>query len=169
MDRIKDFKEKLMTARPEEWEQIPDIDLYMDQVISYMTRQHIGLADDGDENLTPAMINNYVKNNLLPRAKGKRYSREHIGYLTAICLLKQVISVGETGVLLEKEMEHQDIKDFYQNYTEILNQEFCRTADELDENASDEEKIQLALKMAISSYAQMAACKKILEEIAAEE
>ncbi len=100
MDKIKEFKEQLTAARPEDWEQIPDIDLYMDQVISYMTRQHIGLELENEETLTSAMINNYIKSGLLPRAKGKKkYNREHIGYLTAICLLKQVLSVGETGVL----------------------------------------------------------------------
>ena len=58
MDKIKEFKEQLRNARPEEWEQIPDIDLYMDQVISYMTRQHIGLGLENEETLTSAMINN---------------------------------------------------------------------------------------------------------------
>lgn len=169
MDKIKDFKEKMMTSRPEEWEQIPDIDLYMDQVISYMTRQHIGLSEDGDENLTAAMINNYVKHGLLPRAKGKRYSREHIGYMTAICLLKQVISVSESGVLLEKEMEHQDIREFYQSYAGLLDEEFRRTASEINEEASEEELAHLALKMAVSSYAQMAACRKILQAIGPKE
>lgn len=165
MDGIKEYKEKLMELRPESWEQIPDIDLYMDQVISYMGRQHIGLAEDGDENLTAAMINNYVKNGLLPRAKGKRYNREHIGYLTAICLLKQVLSVNETGILLEKEMAHQDIESFYKNYKEILNKEYARTSEALPEDASDEELVQLALEMAVESYARMAACKKILQEL----
>ena len=54
MDKIKEFKEQLTAARPEDWEQIPDIDLYMDQVISYMTRQHIGLEleNEGDSDLS---------------------------------------------------------------------------------------------------------------------
>lgn len=169
MDKIKEYKDKLNNLRPEEWEQIPDIALYMDQVIGYMSRQHIGLADDGEENLTSAMINNYVKNGLLPRAKGKRYGREHIGYLTAICLLKQVLSVSEAGVLLKKQMEYQNIEEFYKNYKEILNMEFCKTGEELPEDASDEELAQLALKMAVESYAQMSACKTILKQLAVKE
>lgn len=165
---IKEYKDKLMSFRPEEWEQIPDIDLYMDQVINYMERQHIGLGEDGNENLTAAMINNYVKNGLLPRAKGKRYNREHIGYMTAICLLKQVLSVTETGVLLEKEMAHQDIESFYKNYKNILDAEYTKTSEALPDEASDEELVQLALEMAVTSYARMAACKKILEQLKSE-
>lgn len=168
MERLKHFKEQLQTKRPESWEQIPDIELYMDQVISYMSRQHIGLAPTGDETLTAAMINNYAKNGLLPRAKGKRYGREHLAYLTAICLLKQVLSVGETGTLLKKQMELRDIHEFYDDYLQILDSTFTETADRLDgisEEESEEVLAELALTMAVESYAKMLACKKILTAI----
>jgi hypothetical protein len=166
MEKVKDLKKKLQESRPEEWDVIPDIDLYMDQVISYMTRQHVGLEMDGDEeNLTSAMINNYIKSGLLPRAKGKKYNREHICYLTAICLLKQVLSVSEAGVLLSNQMEHRDIRDFYNNYNKVLDEEYNKVADEISDDASDEELAQTALRLAVSSYAQKLACKKILEDI----
>lgn len=166
METIKDLKKKLKESRPEDWDMIPDIDLYMDQVISYMTRQHIGLEMDGDEeNLTSAMINNYIKSGLLPRAKGKKYNREHICYLTAICLLKQVLSVNEAGVLLSNQMEHRDIRDFYDNYNQVLDEEYNKVADEISDSATGEELAQTALRLAVSSYAQKLACKKILEEI----
>ena len=82
-ERINELVSRLENSRPESWDKIPDIDLYMDQVIGYMKRQHIGLECEGEETLTPAMINNYMKSSLLPRAHGKKYDREHIGYLTA--------------------------------------------------------------------------------------
>lgn len=169
MKDLEAFKDKLKRSRPEQWDLIPDIDLYMDQVISYMPRQHIGLEPEGEENLTSAMINNYIKSGLLPRAKGKKYNREHIGYLTAICLLKQVLSVGETGILLKQQMEHRSVEDFYRHYTEILDEEFSRTAEEIDGDASEEELAQQALRLAVSSYAQMLACKRLLAFTAAEE
>ena len=169
MRELDEFKDKLRLARPEQWDLIPDIELYMDQVISYMTRQHIGLELDGDENLTSAMINNYIKSGLLPRARGKKYNREHIGYLTAICLLKQVLSVSETGALLRQQMENRSVEDFYRHYTEILDEEFSRTADEIGDGSDKEELMQLALRMAVSSYAQMLSCKKILEFTESEE
>lgn len=168
MSKIEEFKDLLEHSRPEAWERIPDIDLYMDQVISYMSRQHIGFSMDGEENLTSAMINNYIKNGLLPRAKGKRYSREHIGYLTAICLLKQVLSVGETGALMQNQMEHRDIEDFYRHYTETLDKVYNETAAELASKSDADELAQAALEMAVSSYAQMLSCKKILQDIAPE-
>ncbi len=157
------FKQRLQTQRPEDWEQIPDLDLYMDQVLSYMSRQHIGLAPSGDENLTPAMVNNYAKHGLLPRAKGKKYNREHLAYLTAICLLKQVLSVGETGVLLEKQMAHKEVQEFYRDYQNLLDRTFTETADAISEEADEGAMLELALSMAVESYAKMLACKQILQ------
>ncbi len=165
MDKLREFKDKMATVRPEDWNNIPDIDLYMDQVISYMQRQHLGLDLDGDETLTSAMINNYIKNGLLPRAKGKRYDREHIGYLTAICLLKQVLTVNETGILLNKEMENQGIEEFYDGYKELIGNVYEIVAESIDCEAGEEELVQQALRMAVSGYAQILACKKILQEI----
>ncbi len=159
------LRARLVSDRPEDWAKIPDIDLYMDQVISYMSRQHIGLAPEGDENLTSAMINNYIKSGLLPRAKGKRYSREHIGYLTAICLLKQVLSVSETGVLLKSQMEHQDIENFYETYVRTLDQAFCQVAETIDPKADEVQLAQQTLQLAISSYGQLLACREILKTL----
>lgn len=168
MDKLECFKEQLRTERPEKWEQIPDLDLYMDQVISYMARQHIGLTPEGGENLTSAMINNYVKSGLLPRARGKKYNREHMGYLTAICLLKQVLSVGETGQLLEKEMKYNSIHRFYDSYLEILDRTYLQTAETIPDDAPEEELIQLALTMAVDSYAKMLTCRQILKAVSTE-
>lgn len=167
MENLKEFTERMEVAGPEEWKDIPDIDLYMDQVISYMTRQHIGL--DEDETLTSAMINNYIKNGLLPRAKGKRYDREHIGYLTAICLLKQVLTVKETGILMTSEMENKDIETFYNQYRDLVKSTFASVSSSVRSEESKEELVNQAMQMAVSGYAEILACKKILEEIEKEE
>lgn len=161
MDKIKKVLEE---ARPNNWDDIPDIDLYMDQVLSYMQRQHIGL--EIDETLTAAMINNYIKKGLLPRAKGKRYGREHVAYLTAICLLKQVVSVTETGTLLEHETEKQSIEEFYRVYGELMEQEFTKVSRFLAEKKEEKENpADLALQLAISSYAQKLACQNIIKSL----
>lgn len=161
MDKIKKI---LGEAKPNNWDDIPDIDLYMDQVLSYMQRQHIGLKID--ETLTAAMINNYIKKGLLPRANGKRYGREHVAYLTAICLLKQVVSVTETGTLLEHETEKQSIEEFYRVYSELMEQEFTKVSRFLAEKKEEKENpADLALQLAISSYAQKLACQSIIKDL----
>ena len=71
-------------------------------------------------------------------------------------------------MLLNNQMEHRDIENFYHNYKVTLDNEFNLVAEELKVDASEEELAQLALKMAVSSYAQMLACKKILQAITPE-
>lgn len=163
MDELKVILEEI---RPEKWDNIPDIDLYMDQVLNYMARQHVGLGLD--ETLTAAMINNYMKKDLLPRAKGKKYDRQHIAYLTAICLLKQVLSVTETGQMLGdqiSERTEEEIKNFYEKYTAMMNEEFLSVSKQINEIFKDESPEDLALRLAISSYAQKLACQQILKNL----
>ena len=66
MDELQDLKTRMEQERPTPWEDLPDIALYMDQLISYMPRQLIRF--DGGPTLTPAMVNNYIKDGLVPRA-----------------------------------------------------------------------------------------------------
>ena len=95
------LRERLRTQRPVPWDQLPDFSLYMDQVLSYMDRQVIRF--DEDDGLTAAMVNNYTKSGLVPRAEGKKYNRDHLAYLTAICILKQVMPAKDMALLLEEE------------------------------------------------------------------
>ena len=90
MEELEELKNRLEQQRPAPWEALPDLNLYMDQVIGYMPRQLIRYGEE--EWLTSAMVNNYIKDGLLPRAEGKRYSRTHLAYLTAICALKQALA-----------------------------------------------------------------------------
>lgn len=163
MDQLKKI---LQETRPEKWENIPDIDLYMDQVLSYMTRQHVGL--ELDESLTSAMVNNYMKKDLLPRAKSKKYDRQHIAYLTAICLLKQVISVSDAGKLLGQQIpdrEEEQIVGFYEKYTAMLDEEFSKVFDKINQDEDRESLADQALRLAISSYAEKIACQEILKKL----
>ena len=110
MEELKLLKQRLETERPVEWEDFPDINLYKDQVVAYLKRQLIDMEGDGQ--LTPAMMSNYVKDKLLPKADGKKYNREHLALLTEICLLKQVLPVRDIGPLLRAEIQTPELKKF---------------------------------------------------------
>ena len=64
MEELLDLKQRLEGQRPASWQELPDIALYMDQIISYMPRQLIHF-DEG-EALTSAMVNNYIKEGWSP-------------------------------------------------------------------------------------------------------
>ncbi len=158
---IVELKRSLKDDRPAKWEQIPDIELYMDQVLNFMKKQHIGL--EGEETLTASMVNNYIKKGLLPRAHRKKYKKEHVAHLTAICLLKRVLSVSDTDKLLKDQLEGQEIEDFYKKYCKEIDREFVAVSDLIHVDMDREELSEMILKLAISSYAQKLACERLLQ------
>lgn len=82
-------------------EDIPSIELYMDQVTTFMEQQLAGNKRYGDDKLlTKTMINNYSKNNLLPPSNKKKYSKDHIIMLIYIYYLKNFLSIGDIQQLL---------------------------------------------------------------------
>lgn len=166
MNELMELIERLSKERPSDWDNLPDIDLYRDQVLGYMKRQH-SLQPDAAQ-LTGAMINNYIKSGLLPRANGKKYTKKHLVYLTAICSLKQVLSVGETDALLKLQPDVSEAKGFYERYLEIMEKAFQEMAESLNENDTKERLAAVALELAISSYAQKLTCEKILDLLAEE-
>ena len=161
MDELQDLKDRMERERPVQWEELPDIALYMDQLISYMPRQLIRFDDSNS--LTPAMVNNYIKDGLVPRAEGKRYGPIHLGYLTAVVALKQVLSVRDIGALmsagraLEKTPPEQ-----YGYFCRALDHALTDTAQSIDPELPDRDLAKLALELAVRSYANQLACQRIL-------
>lgn len=160
MEELHELKERMGRERPVTWEGFPDLNLYMDQVISYLPRQLIQWDADG---LTPAMVNNYIKDGLLPRAEGKKYSRSHLAYLTVICALKQVLSVREMKVLISAGRSDKETDVLYNFFRQELDAALSETAEQLDESVSEEELPRLALGLALRSYADKLACERILD------
>lgn len=162
MKEIQRLKEHLATQRPSSWEELPDLSLYMDQLISYMPRQLLQTEAEGDA-LTAAMVNNYIKAGLLPRAEGKRYDRKHLAYLTAICALKPVLSMKELADLLNAvDNQHVVAEDWYGFFLSKLDESMNTVADSLDENAGEIDLPALALRLALDSYANKLACQRVL-------
>ena len=82
-------------------EDIPNIDLYMDQVTTFMDTQLSSTKRYADDKiLTKTMINNYAKNNLLPAPEKKKYSKEHVLTLLFIYYFKNLLSISDIQALL---------------------------------------------------------------------
>ena len=149
---LTEFQEQMRRRRPVPWDQLPDFPLYMDQVLSYMDRQVIRF--DGDDGLTAAMVNNYTKSGLVPRAEGKKYSRDHLAYLTAICVLKRVMSTRDMDLLIREELQgDRPISDGYAAFCASLDKALTAAADEMAERTGEEELADAAIHFALMSYA----------------
>lgn len=82
------------------WRNLPDLDLYMDQVVTYLERELSPLTvEEQEKMITTWMINNYVKGDLIASPVKKKYSRDHIAYLFAICSIKQILSISDIASL----------------------------------------------------------------------
>ena len=91
--------ERIDYRRPSE---IPDIDLYMDQVTTFMEEHlHSSKRYPEDKILTKTMINNYAKNRLIPAPEKKKYSKEHMLLLIYIYYYKGILSISDIQSLLE--------------------------------------------------------------------
>lgn len=83
-------------------EDLPNIDLYMDQVTTFMDSQLSSTKRYADDKiLTKTMINNYAKNDLLPSPEKKRYSKEHMLLLIFIYYFKSFLSINDIRTLLQ--------------------------------------------------------------------
>lgn len=166
MKNIKELKDKFENKRPVSWEMIPDIPLNKNQVVMYMPRQLVGT--EGDDDITAAMINNYIKDEVMPRANGKTYGREHIAYLTAISVLKKSLQVKDIKALIDLSENGRQISERYSVFNEMLDKELSEVSGMLKDGMSEEELTELALKLAISVYARRALCEQIVECLTAE-
>ena len=107
-------------------EDIPNIDLYMDQVTTYLNNKFSASKRyEDDKLLTKTMINNYAKSRLLPPPEKKKYSKDHIITLTLIFFFKIVVSINDVTTLLtplleehfhNDELSLEDIINYFLDY-----------------------------------------------------
>lgn len=109
-------------------EDIPNIDLYMDQITTFMDSQlEASKRHEDDKILTKTMINNYAKNDLLPPPEKKKYSKEHVLTLIFIYYLKNILSISDIQSILnpitENYFGNKDGFDMEDVYNEVFNLE----------------------------------------------
>lgn len=102
------------------WEQLPELELYMDQVISLVHR-YIPESEDTKQ-LTAAMVNNYVKMGAMPPPVKRRYSRSHVAYLLMICILKQVLPMNSVCDIIRTGLQGRTEEELYQRFRQIYDE-----------------------------------------------
>ena len=117
-DKLLRWERFLATYRLPEWQDLPQINLYLDQVIA-LVNQFLGffVYDPAEEKLlTPSMVNNYVKSRLIPPPVRKKYGRKHIALLLMICTFKQSVSMAAMSNILPSDDEEL-IREEYARFT----------------------------------------------------
>ena len=167
MDERNELVQRLRTQRPASWDQLPDFSLYMDQVLAYIDRQIIPY--DEEDTLTAAMVNNYTKSGLVPRAEGKRYHREHLAYLTGICVLKHVLSTRDMDMLIREELAgNLTVEEGYNAFCDSLDHALNTIADTIDNRPEEDSAANAAISLALLSYAAGMASNRYIARLRAE-
>ena len=107
---------------------IPNIDLYMDQVTTFMDEHLMSLKrHEEDKMLTKTMINNYTKNNLLPSPNKKKYSKDHMLLLIFIYYFKNILSISDIQEIIhplaERYYDGKEVLSLEDIYLEVFSME----------------------------------------------
>jgi len=181
---LKEYIEQLENYTLPDYKEISQIPLYMEQVIGYIDEVLAPLSQrkEGSETvITPFMVNNYVKAKVLTAPKNKKYNKEQIAYLLAICLLKKSASMKDIATLIELdhflEDDKQKLYTMFKNLQDdILKQQAHKVKVRLEtlEKASKkkqdklEENLNLsfiALRLYIESEISKTIAESILDKI----
>ena len=113
--------EKILAFKMPRYNELPSIELYIDQVLSYIEGifSPLGMSEI-EKPLTASMVNNYVKQGAVPPTVKKRYSREHIAYLIIVALAKQIFTIDEIIRMIKIQKSVYDIETAYNYICEEL-------------------------------------------------
>ncbi|MGM9929090.1 MAG: DUF1836 domain-containing protein [Bacillus sp. (in: firmicutes)] len=189
MENLHSFQEKLEREQNILLKDIPEIDLYMDQVIQLFENKFGDTKRNADEKiLTKTMINNYAKGKLLFPIKNKKYSKEHIILISLIYQLKGALTIKDIQATLEglnKKVttENFPLDSLYESYLQLSEENMERFKDDIqarmkemnDEQTGTDEGEQNYLQnvLLIASLVNMSnlyrrAAEKLVDEIVEE-
>lgn len=148
-----------------ELESIPNLDLYMDQVIT-LFEEKLGHAKryENDKLLTKTMINNYTKDKLLMPAVKKKYTKNHILLMILLYDLKQVLTIGDikalfSTIIKDGEVNSQLLTEIYQIFLDLKvtgANEFSEEVDKISEDIDSKvEALQLEEGMEVEKLKGM--------------
>lgn len=157
-----------------EWDNLPGIDLYMDQVITLVTEYITPLNPTNGDNtpVTQSMINNYVKFKTMPAPVKKRYSRTHLAYIIMICILKQTLSMDAIHKIIPVGIEEEEVRSIYNSFVKNQNKAFQYVTEQTSviaepilKNEGDNQERLNDLVMQVASSANI--FKSLIEKIIA--
>lgn len=144
-----------------QWEELPDLELYMDQVLSLVGRY---LPAGEDRGLTASMVNNYVKQKVLPPPVSKRYGRRHLAALLMLCTLKSVMPISAVQRLFGSCGGAEGLESLYGDFRQLYAQSNSAVASRLGQLPGDDAR-RIFLSSALASQAAQSLAMELLPEL----
>lgn len=168
--KLRRWEKCLKNYRLPTWDELPTIDLYMEQVISLLSQwlYFLPAEDTEGEVVTPTAINNYVRLKIMPAPNKKKYSRIHMAYLLMICTLKQSVSISYVQKMIPVGLTEDEVRLVYSDYVEkhreaalfFVQQVGSQARPILDENDESENSVGNL----VTSFAVLAGFSKLMTE-----
>ena len=122
--RLGQWVASMQEFRLPDWDSLPQLELYMDQVIVLLKRYLGPLSWGGEEKaITASIINNYVRLKVMPAPVKKKYSRVHLASLIIICVLKQSLSISDIQKIFPQDHSEEAVRllygDFVRQYRKV--------------------------------------------------
>lgn len=182
---LETFKQKIDSVGVVEIQDIPTIELYMDQVTTFMDQalHHYKRSDDG-KILTKTMINNYTKAKIFPPPVKKKYGKTHLMLLIMIFHLKSVLSIRDIGILFRPilqasshEQSDRQIEKIYCGFVELQKATIANLKASSEGKAEDTffekdilkqydentKSIMLVLLLSIRAYSDKSLAERVLD------
>ena len=136
--KLRRWENYLKEFRLPQWDELPDMDLYMDQVVMLLQRYLNFLPEDekGNAAITASIINNYVRLKIMPPPVKKKYTRVHMAYLIMVCSLKQSVNIPYIQKMLPLGLPETEVRRIYESYVKT-HHEVCLAFIQLVRNGAD--------------------------------
>ena len=164
---LEKWLEDAKAAHPASWVSLPELELYMDQVITLMNRHHDVVSAPADRPLTSSMINNYVKDKVIPAPVKKKYTREHLTALSIMCMLKAEFTLPEIRELMTGLAKTYSTEELYAAFADAQTacMQDAAAAVEARQHDDKAEKYLLAMSLALEANAKRIAAARLLESL----
>lgn len=176
-DKIKTLLNKLEKNTIVNFEDIPDLELYMDQLTTFFDNKLYNCKrNEKDVLLTRTMINNYTKAKILHPPNKKKYSPEHMMLLIMIYNMKSILSINDIGKVL-KTINLNNLKEIYVTFTDLQEEYYNKVKMETKSkfknydnkyliNSIDEHQILiLILSLVVEANSKKLIAEKLIDEI----
>ena len=166
-DKMSSYLEELKNLHIPRYHELPEIELYMDQLIEYLNGRFATFQIDEKDKITAAMVNNYVKSKIIPPTVKKRYSKNHVAYLIVICVFKQIYPISKIMEMIKIQKKTFTTEKAYDYFcVELENalvSAFSMSGNLSIDTSNSMQEERLFVRASVNSFAQKLLVEKYLQ------
>ncbi len=137
------------------WKELPDLEIYMDQVLSLITRYFADYPGFDSKGITASMVNNYVKLGIIPPPSKKKYHRMHLAYLIIICVLKTVLPISLVSGMISGKIESGcSYEELYNMFCDLFESSVSSAVASFSQSPESVSSTDAAFRAALNAHAE---------------